>query len=44
MNEPTFEVLMQELQLACGRLMLALMRDAMKPAILFLRFMLWVNG
>ena len=44
MSEPTFNESMQELQLACGRLMIALMQEALKPAILFLRFLFWLNG
>ena len=44
MNASTFEVQMEEFQLACGYLMLALLHEAVKPMVLFLRFMLWLNG
>ena len=44
MREQTFYEAMEDVQLAWGKLMIALMQEALKPAILFLRFLFWLNG
>jgi len=43
-REPTYGELMEDLRLACGRLMIALLQEAVKLVILPLRFFLWLNG
>lgn len=43
-REQTLSEAMNDLQVACGRLMIALLLDAMKLAFLPVRFFLWLNG
>ena len=43
-REPTFNESMEELQLACGRLMIDVLQEAVRLAILPLRFIMWLNG